>query len=194
VVGGVRVSDPNQMFVELAKLLYLVDLVVVGDALVRAGWTTETALVSTSGASSARGASAARAAARLVRPRVDSPMETRLRLLVVLAGVPEPDVNLTLRDVDGQPVRRFDLSWPSVKVVVECDGRHHVEREAQWERDLDRREEIDETGWRIIVVTSRGIYREPARTVSRVFRVLASRGLRGLPPSPSENWRPHFGP
>ena len=34
------------------------------------------------------------------------PMETRLRMLLVLAGLPEPRVNLTIRDVDGEPVRR----------------------------------------------------------------------------------------
>ena len=37
VVRGVRVSSVTQMFVELATLLTLVDLVVVGDHLVRTG-------------------------------------------------------------------------------------------------------------------------------------------------------------
>ena len=134
----------------------------------------------------------AREAAAYVRPGVDSPMETRLRMLLVLAGIPEPEVNLTLRDVDGEPVRRFDLSWPGVKVVVEYDGRHHVVREDAWERDLDRRESMDADGWRLLVVTSRGIYAEPERTVSRVFDVLRARRLPSLPARPSDAWRPHF--
>lgn len=191
---GLRVSDPGQLFVELAGLLSLVDLVVVGDALVRAGWTTPAELIDSCGRSDARGAvGAARTAASYVRDGVDSPMETRLRMLIVLAGIPEPEVNLVLRDVDGQPVRRYDLCWPTARVVVEYDGRHHVEREAQWEADLDRREAIDDDGWRILVVTSRGIYREPERTLARIHRVLSRRGLPGLPARLDEGWRPHFG-
>ena len=43
---------------------------------------------------------------------VDSPMETRLRMLLVLAGLPEPRVNYLLRDEHGIVVRRFDLYYP----------------------------------------------------------------------------------
>jgi hypothetical protein len=119
-------------------------------------------------------------------------METRLRLLLVLAGLPEPEVNLTLRDVDGVPLRRFDLSYPAIRLIVEYDGRHHAERIETWESDLDRREEIDDTGWRILVVTSRGIYADPGRTIERVWRLLRASGLPGVPARPSEDWRPHF--
>jgi len=48
-----------------------------------------------------------------VRIGVDSPLETRLRLLIVLAGLPEPKVNHQLRDQHGDVVMRFDLSYPS---------------------------------------------------------------------------------
>jgi very-short-patch-repair endonuclease len=192
VVKGIPVSSPLQMFVELGTLLSLVDHVVVGDHLVRAGLVTLTELVTGCERSTERGARAARRAASYVRERVDSPMETRLRMLLVLAGLPEPRVNLTIRDVDGVPVRRYDLSWPAVKAIVEYDGRQHIEREANWESDLERREAIDDDGWRILVVTSRGIYRQPERTVERVWRLLRARGLAGVPVRPSEAWRAHF--
>lgn len=192
VVDGVRVSTPTQMFIELAPLLSLVDLVVVGDHLVRNRKVSLRHLVAACQQSNARGARAARRAATHVRERVDSPMETRLRMLIVLAGLPEPQVNLSLRDVDGQPLRRYDLCWPSVRVIVEYDGRQHIERERNWESDLDRREAIDDDGWRILVVTSRGIYREPERTVLRVWRLLRARHLPGVPARPSDTWRAHF--
>lgn len=162
---GVCVSAPAQMFVELVA------------------WCE---------ASADAGARAARRAAAYVRERVDSPMETRLRMLLLLAGLPEPLVNITVTDAAGTPVRRYDLCWPAVRVIVEYDGRHHIEREDSWEADLARREAIDEDGWRILVVTSRGIYREPERTVSRVWRLLRERGLAGVPATPREDWRPHF--
>ena len=77
-------------------------------------------------------------------------------------------------------------------MVVEYDGRHHIERVEQWERDLARREAIDHDDWRIVVVVSAGIYKHPEQTVERVFRVLSARGLPGLPEAPSEAWRLHF--
>lgn len=180
------------MFLELAALLSLVDLVVVGDHLVRCGLVTRVELVSWCEASGDQGARAARRAAAYVRERVDSPMETRLRMLLVLAGLPEPLVNVTVTDAAGAPVRRYDLCWPAVRVIVEYDGRHHIEREQQWEADLARREAIDEDRWRILVVTSRGIYREPERTVLRVWRLLRERGLAGVPTRTREDWRAHF--
>jgi very-short-patch-repair endonuclease len=79
-----------------------------------------------------------------------------------------------------------------VRVIVEYDGRQHIEREHSWESDLERREAIDDDGWRILVVTSRGIYREPGRTVVRVWRLLRARRLPGVPNRPSDAWRPHF--
>ncbi len=192
VVGGLRVSDHCQMFVELAGLLPLVDLVVVGDNLVRSGRTTCAELVAFCAASSLPAARAARCAARFVRERVDSPMESRLRMLLVLAGLPEPEVNVTVRAEDGTPIRRYDLCYRSARVIVEYDGRHHVEREHTWEADLDRREAVDDDGWRILVITARGIYREPERTVLRVWRLLRRRRMPGVPQEPSNEWRPHF--
>jgi len=191
-VEGVRLSDHAQLFLELAGQLHLVDLVVVGDAMVKRRLITVAALVSACADSRARHARAARLAASYVRERVDSPMETRLRMLIVLAGLPEPMVNVTVEDEFGLPVRRYDLSWPELKLIVEYDGRHHVEVIEQWEKDLDRREGIDDDGWRILVVIASGIYKHPEQTVERVFKALKARGAKGLPQRPSDAWRPHF--
>jgi hypothetical protein len=189
---GVRVSSPRQTFLDLAGTLELVDLVVLGDALVRHTTSTAARLVEFCASASGRSATTARRAASLVRDRVDSPMETRLRLLLFFAGFPEPEVNKTIRTDDGDPLRRYDLSWPSVRVIVEYDGRQHIERVEQWESDIARREAIDNDDWRIVVVTARGIYREPGHTVDRVWRVLVSRGLPAMPTRPSDGWRAHF--
>jgi hypothetical protein len=189
---GRRVVAARVLFLQLAAHVNFVDLVVIGDHLVRRRLATPESLRELAARTPGAAGRRARAAAKLVRSGVDSPMETRLRLLLVLAGIPEPQVNLTLRDVDGEPVRRFDLSWPDVKVVVEYDGRHHVEREETWERDLDRREAMDDDGWRLLVVTARGIYSDPERTVRRVLDVLRARRLPGLPVQPDDGWRPHF--
>ncbi|HYO38398.1 MAG TPA: DUF559 domain-containing protein [Nocardioidaceae bacterium] len=191
-VHGTRVPLPAQVLVELAAQLPLVDLVVVGDAVVRKGWYSPDDLVAFCAGSSHPHAGRALDAARHVRAKVDSPMETRLRMLLVLAGLLEPQVNLEIRNELGDVRLRFDLSYPEVRVAVEYDGRQHAESTAQHNRDLERREEIDNREWRIVVVTADGIYRNPEHTLKRVAGVLRDRGLAGVPPRFDERWRAHF--
>lgn len=190
VVHGVQVSAPLQLFIELAGALSLVDAVVAGDAMVRLGLVTVEQLREHCDMARGRHSRTARRVVAYVRQGVDSPMETRLRMLIVLAGLPEPKVNHKLRDEFGVVLRRIDLSYPAVRLMVEYDGRQHVERIEQWDSDIDRREEFDENGWQTLIVTSAGIYRDPERTLQRVRRALKS---RGMPVGPlSDGWRAHF--
>ena len=187
---GLRVSAPEQAFVELADYLSLVDLVVVGDYFVRKGWVTPEDLVA-----HAEGPFGNRAAARAsayVRRDVDSPMETRLRMLIVLAGLPEPKVNHKVYYEDGRLRYRFDLSYPDFKIVVEYDGRQHREDLAQWDHDVERGEWFDDDGWKHVPVFSWGIYRRPDRTLERVAKALRERGCCDVPSRLSDDWRPHF--
>ena len=186
---GLRVSAPAQMFVELGEILSLVDLVVVGDALARRRLATPEELRAWCARSTRPGAAAARHAARFVRAEVDSPMETRLRMLLVLAGLPEPVVNHTIRDRQGRVLMRFDLSYPELRIVIEYDGRQHRADLDQWDRDEQRKDWFDDSGWRHVPVFSRGIYSRPDATVERVVRALASRGVRVRA---TDDWRPHF--
>ncbi len=105
-------------------------------------------------------------------------METRLRLLLVLAGLPEPVVDVAIRDEGGRVVYRLDLGYPQVRVAVEYDGRQHAENTAQWRWDVRRREELESDGWRLVVVLAGDVYREPARTLARVVAALGERGMR----------------
>lgn len=70
--------------------------------------------------------------------------------------------------------------------------RCHIERVEQWESDLERREAIDESGWRILVVVSSGIYGNPGRTLERIHRVLLERRLPGTPTRLRSDWQRHF--
>ncbi len=99
-------------------------------------------------------------------------METRLRLLLVFAGLPEPEVNFIVRGRDGEWLRRFDLCYRALRLVVEYDGRQHAEDVEQWVTDIDRREELDRRRYRLVVVTRDGIYMEPLRTLERVRNAL----------------------
>lgn len=190
--GGVLVSGPERVFLELAGPLNLVDLVVLGDSLVAKKLTTCEALVAAADGWSGPGARLARRAARYVRKGVDSPMETRLRMLIVLAGLPEPTVNHIIRDVNGDWVHRFDLSYPHLRLIIEYDGRQHARDDRQWGHDIDRREELDHGGWRLLVVRHTGIYREPGRTLDRILDTMRELGARDLPTQLNDEWRAHF--
>ena len=190
---GLLLSPPTQTFLELAAArIDLVDLVVFGDALVRANQTTTALLSQAVGMWCGAGARLARRAAALVRAGVDSPAETRLRMLVVLAGLPEPEVNVIVRKDDGSWARRFDLAYPDLMLIIEYDGRHHERDLQQWSNDILRREELEALGWRLIVVNADALFNQPTLTLHRIRTALIERGQsdlkRRLPPA----WARHF--
>lgn len=119
-------------------------------------------------------------------------METRLRTLIMLAGLPEPTVNYKLRNSNGEVVVRLDLSYPGLKLIIEYDGRQHAESSRQWRSDIDRRELLDRIGWRLVIVTAEGIFMDPVRTLRRIEEALRDRGCKALPARLSDEWRPYF--
>jgi hypothetical protein len=190
---GVPISTPEQTFLDLAAVgVGLVDLVVVADGLIKAGHTSPEQLSDAAAHWDGRGCRLARRAAGLARKGVDSPQETRLRLLLVLAGLPEPRVNLIIRGRDGGWRRRCDLAYEHLRLLIEYDGRQHAEDTQQWLTDIFRREELDQIRWRLVVITSEGIYREPLRTLERVRDALLASGAKGIRRTFKPEWRLHF--
>ena len=113
-------------------------------------------------------------------------------MLLVLAGLPEPRVNLIVRAADGSWVRRFDLWYEGQKLLVEYDGRQHAEDAEQWEHDIERREDLDRRGLRLIVVTRRQFFDHPERVLERVRDALVERGAVGVRGQFRTEWRRYF--
>lgn len=189
---GRPVTAPEQMFLQLAGMLGLVDLVVVGDALVRCRLTTPEQLRAVTDSASGRHVRPARRAALLVRRRVDSPMETRLRLLVVLAGLPEPEANVEVHGPDGGWLACPDLRYAEQRIAIEYDGQHHLLDRRQWERDIARRENLERAGWLVLVVTATDLFRRPGPTLMRILDALHRRGHPSAPGRPSMEWAHYF--
>lgn len=187
---GLLITTPTDLFLDMATRLSLVDLVVLGDSLVRRGRTTPERLVAAMAEAKGRGIHPARRAAALVRTGVDSPMETRCRLLRVLSGLPELETDIRFYDLEGQLLKRLDAGDRATRTAVEYDGRHHVERKDQWEADLGRRETFENDQWRIVTLISKDVYVTPGRTVERLAQVFGQRGLRAGPLR--DEWRRHF--
>jgi hypothetical protein len=178
---GVPVSDPATTFLELAALLDLDALVAVGDYLTLdprrldpldiRPYVSLGQLLSTVRRSTGRGVVRARAAALLIRPGVESPMETRLRLLLVRAGIPEPICGYPVSTRRGQHIGHFDLAWPEHRVLAEYDGDQHRASTDQYDRDIRRFDQASDEGWRVIRVRMKD-FRAPASIVDRVARAL----------------------
>lgn len=187
---GVRTTSPTATFIDLAGVLGLVDTVVLGDSLVRKGLASPARLVRAAASAPDRLRTRAVRAAALVRARVDSPMETRTRLLLLLAGLPEPQIDIEFRDDHGIVLRRVDMGYREARLGIEYDGRHHATVVSQWEGDITRREEFDLRDWRLVTLVAKDIYRTPSATLERVVAAMRSRGMR-VPPLRDE-WRAHF--
>ena len=189
-LGALRLTTAEDTFADLGADLSLVDLVVLGDSLVRSGRASPASLQATASLVPGARGRLLRRAAGLVRSGVDSAMESRLRMLLVLAGLPEPVVNHIEFGEGGRWRRRFDLSFPAHRLAIEYDGRQHAESARQWERDVARREGLDRDGWRLVVVLAKGIYRESAQTLDRVVAAMRACGMRAR--VDSDEWRLHF--
>jgi hypothetical protein len=173
---GLPVTGPATTFIHLAVRLDLVDLVCFGDRLVAREAITPDHLLQSALVWEGHGRRAAVAAARLVRARSESIPETQSRLLMVLAGIPEPVCNHPY--LVGQIERyRLDLAWADYKVALEYDGRWHDEPE-QRRKDEARRKEMRDAGWIIIVIRAENLYDDPDAVVDEVADALRSRGCR----------------
>lgn len=161
--SGVRISTPEQTFLDLAATgMGLVDLVIVGDMMLKADLITIAALIeAVDDWTGPHGRTASRAV-RLVRDGVDSPMETRLRLLLVLAGLPEPKVNMIVRAEDGSWRLPFDLCYETYRLIVEYDGRQHADSRDQWSATSIA--EKSSTSWVIDSSSSRPTASTPSRS------------------------------
>ena len=190
---GILTSEPTAVFLQLAQSrLPLVDLVALGDGLVRRRRTTPKALIAAAAVYQGKGARLARRTAAYVRSGVDSPTESRLRMLLVLAGLPEPEVNHIIRHADGEWRQRFDLCYLALRLIIEYDGVQHLRNKKQWSHDLLRREQLEREGWRIIVINSDALYGDPRGTLSRVRRAMISCGAGRLRARPPAAWTRAF--
>lgn len=174
--AGLRVLSPDQLWTRLAGELAMNELVVLGDGMLR----RQRVLTSPAELGRAvdrlpagtRGSRRLRLALPQVRPGTDSCQETRLRLALVDAGLPCPEVNQPVRDASGRFVALPDLSYPGHRVAIEYDGEVHRTDARTWRRDIARRQALEHHGWRSITCTADDV-RSPERSVAWIRAALA---------------------
>ncbi|WJL97076.1 hypothetical protein QSU92_07905 [Microbacterium sp. ET2] len=176
---GLLVTSPATTWAALAAVLPNVrDVVAVGDAAVRSWRTTPLAqlheLTAAAGAGRRVGVARLREALPQIRTRSASRPETHLRLVVVDAGLSEPELNYEVFDA-GMYLGALDLAYPRLKIGLEYEGEHHLLDPDQWARDIARYERLTAAGWIIVRVTKTQLFSDPAELVARVRRAITAR-------------------
>jgi hypothetical protein len=170
--GGLPVTSPLRTAFDLARVPDLTAAVIGLDALLfrralkvdglrayldaHAGWT---------------GVRAAAAALALARLDVESPMETRLRLAIVFAGLPEPAVQYDVLDPRGRFVARLDLAYPKQRIGLEYDGDHHRDRDT-FRFDAVRLNRLRLLDWSVLRFTADDVLRNPDRMLAQIRAAL----------------------
>ena len=78
-----------------------------------------------------------RAALPRVSTRTRSRAETWLRLTVIDAGLPQPEVNYDVAE-GGRWLGQVDLAYPELRIAIEYEGEHHLTDPLQWAEDIAR--------------------------------------------------------
>ena len=124
------------------------------------------------GLAGSRGAARARRAVALADARAESQPESRVRIILALAGlyaVPQ----FAVRDANGACVARVDLALPDRRVAIEYDGARHAEP-GQFAKDRRRLNALVTAGLTVLHVTAVDL-RDPVALVGRVEALLAMR-------------------
>jgi very-short-patch-repair endonuclease len=110
----------------------------------------------------AKGVARVRRVVELAEPTTESAMETRLRMLLVLAGLPRPEVQVSIRDEAGFVIGRPDLLYRVQRLAIEYDGDNHRDRLVD---DNRRQNGLVDAGFQFLRFTASDVYGTPDKVV-----------------------------
>lgn len=101
----------------------------------------------------------------LATGKAESPPESILRLIVVEAGLPVPEAQYEIADIDGRKLYVLDIAWPEVRIALEYDGFAAHEERRELDAERDRR--MSGRGWVTIRATAVDL-RYPGRMLAEL--------------------------
>lgn len=172
VVGTLRATTMLRTLEDLGRFLPVVEATVIADMALHAGLVERSAFVQRAHTrSGGRGVANLRRVVGLVEPKAESPMETRLRLVIVLDGLPVPEAQAPIYDEYGHLIARVDLYYPRQRLAIEYDGGVHKD---QLVEDNRRQNRIQKAGVRLLRFTAGDVYSQPAVVLAQVRAMLAA--------------------
>lgn len=173
-VDGVPALRPVRAVADLLRLLPRTEAVVVADAVQHVALCTredlEEELVQHAGLRGVRGAGAV---LTLSDRLAESPPESRVRLLLVDAGL-RPVAQHEVHDRSGRWLARVDLAFPEARVAVEYDGRLVHQHPRAFIDDRQRQNRLVSAGWVVLRYTAEDLARRPYAVVQDVRAALLS--------------------
>lgn len=176
---GMPASSPASLWVDCGAMLTTDELIVLGDAIVtepRCRTTIDDLRTALVRAGARAGVRKLRTAIELVRVGAGSPQETRARLAIVRAGLPEPELQVEVRDEAGSFIGRVDMAYPRHRVLIEYEGDHHRTDAAQWASDLRRYRAAERLGWVVVRWSRSDLTRYLGEAIGHLRSVLTRRG------------------
>jgi very-short-patch-repair endonuclease len=176
---GRRTTSAVRTLADLGRRLPLVEAVVALDMALHGHLIELPDLRSWAGAHPRYpGVARLRRAIELAEPATESVMETRLRLLLVLARLPRPHAQISLYDDFGDFLGRPDLYYPHYRLALEYDGSTHRENLTG---DNRRQNRLVDAGYRLLRFTAADVMSAPNSVVALVRRALSA-GTSSVPP------------
>jgi len=175
-VFGVPVTAPARTAFDLARRAPdLIEAVVALDAMLnRGGCSLDGLAEQMARCGRWRGVAKVRYALPHAEPLSESPMETRQRMRLVLAGLPRPRAQVPVEERD-VVFAYIDNGYEEFRVGTDYDGEDHEKR---WRYDLERQERVRDQGWwhrRYTSLHIRGGWRQ---MVDQVGQALVAAGWR----------------
>jgi hypothetical protein len=168
---GLRTTSMTRTLRDLSLQLPLTEAVVVTDMALHARLISPEALMAAVEASAGlQGVRTLRDVTEHAEPASESPMETPLRMLLVLAGLPRPEAQVSIRDRFHRFVGRPDLYYREQRLGLEYDGGSHRSTLAE---DNRRQNRLLDAGVRLLRFTAGDIFDTPDVVASLVRTALA---------------------
>ena len=120
----------------------------------------------------AKGVARLRRVVGLAEPKAESAMETRLRMVLTMAGLPRPEVQVSIDDAQGRFLGRPDLLYRRQRLAIEYDGGTHRDRMVE---DNRRQNGLVGAGYRMLRFTAADVYGAPDMIGLQVRRSLAAK-------------------
>lgn len=98
-----------------------------------------------------RGVAQARAVLGLATPFAESALESAVRWLVLVLGLPIPQVQYPIDAPEGR--WWVDLCWPGWRLVLEADGRKKYQGSEDLWKEKRRQDSIEAQGWTVLRVS-----------------------------------------
>jgi hypothetical protein len=163
-----RVPTAVETVLQCAATLSLAEGVVIADSALRQKAVTRRQLIrGAEGWYRRPGIRKIRNVLRLADGRSESVLESLMRVLLVTAGLPTPELQYVIRD--GRAfLARVDLCWPLLRLVVETDGRTWHDPEDRRLADRRRDNALERLSWRVLRFTWAEVVHQPDYVLAHV--------------------------